>query len=258
MTIPELRLTQGGDTFEDRTVGEIVAADYRAADIFQRVGIDFCCGGGIPLSQACREHGVDLEALRQELRELAQAPGRGEQYNQWTLDFLADYIVNQHHAYARQMTPLLRDYAAAVVQAHGEEHPETRIIASLFEELSGDLAMHMQKEELLLFPYIRRLLKAQREGSRPVTPPFGSAQKLIQAMDEEHDQTGDLLAQIEALSGGYTPPEDACNTYRALYANLKEFDADTKKHVHLENNILFPKTTRLEGELEGYGNGTSN
>ncbi len=256
--MPEPRLMQGEVDFENTTVGAIVAADYRAADIFQRVGIDFCCGGGIPLSDACREHGVDLEALREELQELAQSPGRGERYDQWELDFLADYIVSQHHAYARQMTLVLREYATAVAQVHGEEHPETRTIAELFEELSGDMAMHMQKEELLLFPYIRRLLKAQREGGRPVTPPFGSARKLIQAMDEEHDETGDLLAQIAALSGGYTPPEDACNTYRALYANLRELDADTKKHIHLENNILFPKTIRLEGELEGNGNGTSN
>lgn len=254
----EPQLTRREDDLEVKTVGEIVAADYRAADIFQRLGIDFCCGGDIPLAEACREHGVDLQALRQELQELAHVPGRGEQYDQWALDFLADYIVNQHHAYARQMTPLLRDYAAAVAQAHGAEHPETLTIAGLFEELSGELAMHMQKEELLLFPYIRRLLQAQGEGPRPATPPFGSAQKLIQAMDEEHDETGDLLAQIEALSSGYTPPEDACNTYRALYANLKAFDADTKKHVHLENNILFPKTIQLEGELVGSGNGSSH
>ncbi len=247
----EPRVTERVDDLEMKTVGEIVAADYRAADVFQRLGIDFCCGGGIALAEACREHGVDVEVVRQELAALAQAPGREEQYGEWTLEFLADYIVNQHHAYARKMTPLLRDYAAAVAEVHGAEHPEVRTIAALFAALSGDMAMHMQKEELLLFPYIRRLLKAQREGERPVTPPFGSAQKLIVAMDAEHDETGDLLAQIETLSDGYTPPEDACNTYRALYAHLKEFDADTKKHVHLENNILFPKTIRLEEELEG-------
>lgn len=247
----DLMVTQGVSEFDNRTVGEVVAADYRAADVFQRLGIDFCCGGDVSLAEACREHGVDPAALDEELEQLALVPGRGEQYDQWSLDFLADYIVNQHHAYARKMTPVLREYAQTVKQVHGEQHPETITIAELFEKLSGELAMHTQKEELLLFPYIRRLLRAQAEGSRPVAPPFGSARELIAAMDAEHDETGDLLGRIEALSDRYTPPEDACNTYRVLYANLAAFDADTKKHIHLENNILFPKTVRLEEEARG-------
>ena len=234
---------------EGRTVGEVVAADYRAAEIFQRLGIDFCCGGDKPLSEACREHSVSLAELQQELDELAMVPSRGEQYDQWALDFLADYIVNQHHAYARKMTPLLRQYAEKVVAAHGAHHPETITIAQMFEKLSGDLAMHTQREELLLFPYIRRLLKAQKEGETLKTPPFGSAAELIEKMDEEHDETGDLLEQIEALSDNYQPPADACNTYRALYASLEAFADDTRKHVHLENNILFPKAIQLEETL---------
>lgn len=234
---------------EGRTVGEVVAADYRAAEIFQRLGIDFCCGGDKPLDEACREHNVSMEALQQALERLAMVPDRGEQYDQWGLDFLADYIVNQHHAYARKMTPLLRDYAQKVVAAHGEHHPETVTIAQLFEKLSGELAMHTQKEELLLFPYIRRLVKSQKEGDDLRTPPFGSAAELIEKMDEEHDGTGELLGQIEALSNGYAPPVDACNTYRALYGSLEAFADDTRKHIHLENNILFPKTIQLENEL---------
>lgn len=241
--------TAANGGFESRTVGEIVADDYRAADIFQKFGIDFCCRGDIPLSEACRQHGVDVDMIGEEIQKLAQIPARVEQYDQWSLDFLADYIVNQHHAYVRKMTPLLREYAEKVVAAHSEAHPETRTVAKLFEKLSGELAMHTQKEELLLFPYIRRLLQAQEEGSEMRTPPFGSARELIQTMDEEHDETGELLSQIEELTNGYTPPEDACNTFQALYANLKEFDADTKKHIHLENNILFPKTVQLEEEL---------
>ena len=247
----EPHVTQLLDDYESKTVGDIVAADYRASGIFQRFGIDFCCGGDTLLAEACHEHGVDAEALGEELQQLAQVPDRGEQYDQWALDFLADYIVNHHHAYTRKMTPLLRQFAEKVVEVHGKQHPETQTIADLFEKLSDELAIHTQKEELLLFPYIRRLLQAKMEGIRPDAPPFGSTRELIRTMDEEHDQTGDLLARIEVLSNGYTPPEDGCNTYRALYANLKEFDADTKKHIHLENNILFPKTVRLETELRG-------
>ncbi len=242
---------QNGVDFSRRTVGQLVAADYRASEIFTKAGIDFCCGGDQTVSDACREHGLSQEALQAELQALAQTPARGEQYDDWTLDFLADYIVNQHHAYARKMTPLLRQYAEKVVAAHGAQHPETETIAQLFEKLSGELAMHTQKEELLLFPYIRRLVQAQKEGREAPRPPFGSARELIQVMDAEHDGTGDLLKRIEQLSHGYTPPADACNTYRVLYATLQEFDADTKKHIHLENNILFPKTVLLENELRG-------
>lgn len=253
-----LQLAQGAASFENTTVGNIVASDYRAAEIFQEYGIDFCCRGDVTISQACREHGVSSEALQQALITLTQIPERVEHYDQWALDFLADYIVNEHHAYARKMTPLLRQYAEKVVAAHGEQHPETKDIAGLFEKLSGELAMHTQKEELLLFPYIRRLVQAEKDGRQLPLPPFGSARKLIQTMDEEHAQTGDLLARIEALSKGYAPPEDACNTYRALYAYLKAFDADTKKHIHLENNILFPKTVKLETALRGHWDGQSN
>ncbi len=173
-------------------------------------------------------------------------PGGGERYDQWALEFLADYIVNQFHLYTKKMLPQLSETIETVAQVHGESHPETRAIAVLWPEVQGELAQHMQKEELLLFPYIKRLARVRAEGSMPPVPPFGSARDLVEAMEAEHDETGDALRKIAVLSNNYTPPEDACPTFQTLYALLREFDAATKKHIHLENNILFPKTIELE------------
>ena len=245
----EIQLIAPKSTAE-KTVGEIVAADYRAAEVFNTYGIDFCCGGQMPLGEACTEQGVRVEEVLQELEQVPQAAGNpSERYDQWELDFLTDYIVNQHHAYTKRMISQLRDFATTVADVHGDSHPETRSIAQLWQEASGDLAAHMQKEELLLFPYIKRLVQGQKEGCPPAVPPFGSARQLIQEMEDEHEATGNHLAQIETLSNAFSPPQDACNTYQALYAYLAEFDASTKKHVHLENNILFPKTIDLEEQL---------
>ena len=233
----------------EKTVGELVAADYRLATVFNKYGIDFCCGGSKPAGQACAEHGVDLETVLQEAAQVTETPGINEQYDQWALDFLADYIVNQFHVYTKGKLPELSEYVETVAAVHGEAHPETNVIAALWPNVKGELAMHMQKEELLLFPYIKRLVQHPAGNGTLPAPPFGSARQLIEAMEAEHDATGHALEQIEKLSNGYTPPEDACHTYRTLYAQLSEFTAATKKHIHLENNILFPKAIQLEEEL---------
>lgn len=236
-----------------RTVGEIVARDFRASEVFERHGIDFCCGGDRTLQAACEAAGVDVETVLAELRELGQSPPSAEvvteRYNQWELDFLADYIVNQHHAYVKQALPRIEKLAHKVAGVHGADHPETRSIAELWPGLHGEMAKHTQKEELLLFPYVKKLAQAEREGKRVSPPKFGSARALIEEMEAEHDDTGAQLARIKELSDGFAPPPDACQSYRALYQNLKAFDADTKVHIHLENNILFPKVIQWEDRL---------
>lgn len=232
-----------------KMVGEIVAADYRTASVFDKYGIDFCCGGQTSIDQACLANGVSLESVLQDLEQVEQAPGLIERYDQWPLDFLADYIVNQFHVYTKDMLPRITEYVETVANVHGATHPETVTIAELWPGVKGELAMHMQKEELLLFPYIKRLVQSEAEGTAPRTPPFGSAEDLIVKMEEEHDNTGSALGEMERVSRGFAPPADACPTYRTLYAYLKEFDATTKKHVHMENNILFPKTIELERAL---------
>lgn len=230
----------------EQSVGAWVTADYRLAAVFEKYGIDYCCGGQKPVGQACAEHGVSPNTILQEVAQVTETPGSGERYDQWSLDFLADYIVNQFHLYTKRMLPQLSETIETVANVHGETHPETRTIAALWPTVRGELAQHMQKEELLLFPYIKRLVHSQAEGSVSPVPPFGSARELIETMEAEHDETGDALHQIAQLSDDYTPPADACPTFHALYVFLSEFDAATKKHIHLENNILFPKTIELE------------
>lgn len=235
------------------SVGEWVAADFRLASVFTRHGIDFCCGGGQPVDQACAEHGIGLETLLHEAQVARMAVGIGEQYNQWAVDFLADYIVNQFHPYTREMLAQINQYADAVANAHGAAHPETVTIAALWRPLRATMTAHLRDEEERLFPYIKQL--AQRPTASGATPPpaFGSAQALIAQMGAEHEEVGATLGEIARLSGGYAVPADGCNTYRALYGFLSEFEATTKKHIHLENNILFPKTVRLEQAQAGVG-----
>jgi len=230
----------------EQWVAEWVTADYRLAAVFEKYGIDYCCGGQKSVGQACAEHGISPDTILQEVAQVTETPGSGERYDQWSLDCLADYIVNQFHLYTKRMLPQLSETIETVPNVHGETHPETRLIAALWPTVRGELAQHIQKEELLLFPNIKRLVRSQAEGSVLPVPPFGSARKLIEIMEAEHDETGDALHNIAALSNNYAPPEDACTTFQTLYALLKEFDAATKKHVHLENNILFPKAIELE------------
>ncbi len=235
---------------EAQTVGAVVAANYHAAEVFAKYGIDYCCGGDKPLGQACAEKGISLQDLLGEVALATSKGGTVNEYNQWPLGFLADYIVNQHHAYAKKRIPPIQGMLEAVVEAHGEAHPELHDVERIWQALSGELIMHMQKEELMLFPYIKRLVHCQEDGSPVPQPRFGSAAELIQTMEEEHESTGDQLADLEKLTNGYTAPEDACNTFQALYVYLDEFQKKTKEHVHLENNILFPKAIGLEKELQ--------
>ena len=226
-----------------KTIGEIAAFDYRTIQVFEKYGIDFCCGGQKGLGEACAEKDLSADQVLQELAQAAQsAGGPGERYDQWELDFLADYIVNQYHTYTKSMLPSVMDFANKVAEVHGDKHPETLLIAQRWRELGEEMTAHLQKEEKVLFPYIKRLVQGKKNGQ----PPFGSVRQIIQKMEAEHESVGECLAEIESLSQGFTPPQDACNTYRALYGYLAEFNENTKKHVHLENNILFPKAIHLE------------
>lgn len=230
-----------------KSVGEWVASDFRLASVFNKYGIDFCCGGSMPVDQACAEKGISLEMVLQQAQAVRETPGIAEQYNQWPVDFLADYIVNQFHIYTREMLGQIAGYADAVAHAHGAAHPETVTIAALWPRLSSSMLAHLRDEEELLFPYVKRLAQGQASA-----PAFSSAQALIAQMEGEHEDVGATLAELARLSDGYVTPADGCNTYRALYGFLSEFDATTKKHVHLENNILYPKTIRLEQQAAAH------
>jgi regulator of cell morphogenesis and NO signaling len=231
------------------TIREIVAGDFRAASVFQRFGIDFCCGGNRPVGDACRDLGVDALAVQAELAAATASPDPGApRYSAWELDALISYIVANHHAYVRQATETLRIHTRKVADVHGDRHPEVRAIAEQFEHVAQDMTQHMAKEEHVLFPYITALVAAERGGQSPVAP-FGEVANPIRMLEIEHQAAGDEMASIRKLSGGYAVPPDACTTFRVTYQELQAFEADLHQHVHLENNILFPKALVLERKV---------
>jgi len=228
------------------TIRAIVADDYRAAAVFQKHGIDFCCGGNRPVADACDEKGIDARLVASELRAALASESDQPRVAAWDLDFLADYIVTNHHAYVRSAIETIGAHTRKVAGVHGENHPETIEIAARFEEIAAEMTSHMAKEERVLFPYIKALAVAKREGGPAPRAPFGSIANPIRMMEAEHQAAGDTMAAIRRLSQDYAPPADACTTYQVTYKELAAFEADLHRHVHLENNILFPRALDLE------------
>lgn len=228
------------------TVKEFVVRDFRAAAIFERHGIDFCCKGGVSLETACAEKGLDPALLYRELEGLAPADETQERYDDWELDALVGHIVSKHHRYVRSTIPILRKHTAKVASVHGERHPEVLEIGRLFEAVADEMHSHMFKEEMMLFPYINALASARRNGAPAPVAPFGTVANPIRMMEAEHSSAGGAMERIRALSSGYEPPADACTTYRVSYEELRQFELDLHTHVHLENNILFPGAVALE------------
>lgn len=234
----------------EKTIGQMVANDYRTAQVFKAHKIDFCCKGNRTLSEVASKKGLDLEILMEELDQV-QSKDLGDRPDvaSWPLDLLVDYIEKKHHRYVEEHIPILNQYLDKLCRVHGERHPELFEIFEHFRQSSGELAMHMKKEELVLFPWIRKMVEgiADREALDP--PHFGTVRNPIQMMMQEHDNEGERFRKIAALSNDYTPPADACNTYRVTYSLLQEFEDDLHRHIHLENNILFPKAEILEKKL---------
>jgi regulator of cell morphogenesis and NO signaling len=229
------------------TVGAIVAADHRAAGIFDRFGVDFCCGGKRTFGEACATARVDPGALGAELANLsASSEANSAPDASWPAEELVNYIVRRHHGYIREQVPVIAGHLEKLVAVHGERHPELRQIAGHFAELSGELQSHMVKEEQVLFPYVRQLAASVEFGLKPPVGMFGSVSNPIRMMEAEHRFAGDELGVIRGLSSNYSVPADGCTTYRVCYEELAAFDADLRQHIHLENNILFPRAVALE------------
>jgi regulator of cell morphogenesis and NO signaling len=237
----------------EKTLAEIMTDNVRSAIVFEEFGLDFCCRGNRLLKDACSEKNLDLQKVLNELTNLSNYGNGKENPNEWQLDFLVDYIINNHHQYVRRMIPVITLHVDKVASVHGNNHPETIQIADLFLAIREELEMHMMKEERILFPQIKQMNLTQKENSQYFSPTFGTIQNPIRMMEYEHTTAGDALYQIRDLSNNYSHPEDACNTFKALYSELKEFEEDLHKHIHLENNILFPKSIILEAELLGNG-----
>lgn len=234
----------------EKTIAEIVTEDYRTADVFKKFGIDFCCGGKVTVEEICKKKNINFNSLADQLSQIGQSKENSDtNFNDWQLDKLANYILEKHHGYVAENLELIKQYADKVALVHGQHRPEVKKIAELYNEAAEELAMHMQKEEMILFPYVNLLAAAKRSKAVVKTPHFGTVENPITMMENEHEAVGNLFHEIARLSNNYSAPPEACNTYRVLYAKLKEFEDDLHTHIHLENNILFPKATVLEKEL---------
>ncbi|MBK7431586.1 MAG: iron-sulfur cluster repair di-iron protein [Bacteroidia bacterium] len=235
---------------KEQIIGELVAKDYRTASVFKTFGIDFCCNGNRTIDEACNTKHLKADVVINDLEKAVEKQEvLGTEYKSWPLDLLADYIEKKHHRYVQSKTIEIIPFLDKVCKVHGVRHPELLEIRDQFNASAGELAMHMKKEELILFPYVRKMVDAKSRGAKQENPHFGTVQNPIAMMMSEHTIEGDRFKRISELSNNYTPPEDACNTYKVTYALLKEFEADLHLHIHLENNILFPKAIELERDL---------
>lgn len=227
---------------EKDIIGELVASDYRTASIFKAHKLDFCCQGNRTIGEACQKRNVQTEKVLEALNNLEGNDSENQiNFKAWDMDLLADYIEKKHHRYVLNKIPELKAFLNKVARVHGERHPELLQIESLFTASAEALLDHMHKEEKILFPLIRSYMK---EGV-PAESRF-SVNSPIAVMMQEHDNEGRRFEQIAELSNNYTPPADACTTYRVSFEILREFEDDLHTHIHLENNILFPKAIEYE------------
>lgn len=242
--------TMNMETLEKITIGEFVARDFRTAAVFTKFGIDFCCKGGRTIDEACEKKGINPSEVLKEVEAVLEVKNDGGvDFNSWPLDLLAEYIEKTHHKYVEEKTQVLLQFLDKLCKVHGSQHLELFEINELFVESSRDLAVHMKKEELILFPFVKKMAGSHLSGQPVAMPPFGTVENPIAMMKEEHENEGERFRRIAELSNNYTPPADACNTYKVTFAMLDEFERDLHKHIHLENNILFPKAVALENEF---------
>ncbi|MBV8206929.1 MAG: iron-sulfur cluster repair di-iron protein [Acidobacteria bacterium] len=230
-------------------VREIAASHPAAVKILERAAIDYCCAGTRKLKDACEGGSARVEEVLAQLAALeTEADNTAGNWTAASLGELIRHIVDRHHVYVREESPRVQAFIEKVLARHGEGHPELAEVRQQFAELRTDLAHHMLKEEQVLFPYVERMEKSVREGNGVPPPFFGTVRNPVQAMIAEHDQAGDILKSLRKLTNGFAPPEGACPTYCAMLAALREFEGDLHQHIHLENNILFPRAVRMEQE----------
>lgn len=236
---------------DNTNIGELVAEDYSFAEVFEQNNIDFFCHGNRSITNAAQEQNIDTKQLLTELELVKSRSKKSEEdYRTWPLDLLANHIEKTHHHYTEAIITELKPLLAKLVELHSEEHPELIELQRIFNISAGDMASHMKKEEIVLFPFIRRMVATQKSHSQTTVPHFGTVENPVNMMLHEHDEQSKLLQQMIKLTNNYTLPKDACKTYKITYATMKAFDIDMHKHIHLENNILFPKAVALEKTLD--------
>jgi regulator of cell morphogenesis and NO signaling len=233
----------------DKTVREFATEIPNATRIFENLGIDYCCGGSKPLSEACRQANVSLDEVLHRLED-ANVPAQDTpDFQTVSLTELIAHIVATHHGYVKQEVPRLTQLLVKVVSVHGLSHPELAAVQTIFDDSANGLLGHIMKEEMILFPFIKKLEAARNSGAPAPRAPFGSLANPIRMMEMEHAAGGKALQQLRDLTNSYTPPESACFSYKTLYAALRDFEADLHQHVHLENNILFPRAIAMESQV---------
>jgi regulator of cell morphogenesis and NO signaling len=221
------------------SVGEIVANDFRSASVFKEAGIDFCCGGKKSIAESCLELGINSADLIEKLKMLnSSSPSPSQNFKEWDLTFLCDYIVNTHHKYVLKSLPELVHYTQKISLVHGERHPELIEVAGLFARINTELLQHMRNEEEILFPAVKERVKTGSETSMKVIV------YEISRLSGEHEFAGGAMDRIKVITNNYLLPADSCNTYKVTFKLLEEFEDDLHIHVHLENNILFPKALK--------------
>ena len=230
----------------NKTIGEMVADDFRTASVFSANKIDFCCKGNRTLDEVCSQKGLDVYDVLAQLEKATESNNNTIDFNTWELDLLIDYIEKKHHRYVEEKAPILLSFLLKLEQVHGAAHPELFEIKNLFKRTADELTQHMKKEELILFPYIKQMVEAARNKTPLSAPGFGTVANPIAMMMEEHENEGNRFEKIVAISNNYTPPADGCNTYKVTFQMLQEFESDLHTHIHLENNILFPKAIVLQ------------
>ena len=234
-------------TAATKTVRDIALEQPTAIRVFEQFGIDYCCGGRKPLAEACAAGSLEIEAVIAALEDAEKKPATEvESWAGRSLQSLSSHIVTKHHAYVKTELPRLALLAQKVVNRHGSTKPELPMIAAALAQLDDELTQHLGKEESILFPYIALLEQSVPLGTARPESCFGTVANPIAMMTQEHDAAGGLLAGIRRLSGDFTTPPDACPTFHAFYDGLREFEQDLHQHIHLENNILFPRAIELE------------
>ena len=231
-----------------RTVRELALEVPNATRVFEKMGIDYCCGGGKSLEDACVAAHIPVNEVLEKLEGAKPVPGLTADGN-WSSGLLTDlitHIVRKHHTYTRDEIVRLQPLLEKVCSVHGKNHPELLSIHQTFDGLAQELTMHLMKEEQMLFPYIERMEEAALENGPVLPAAFGTVQNPVRMMMQEHDSAGGALRQMREVSRNYATPDDACISYKTLYGALQEFEADLHQHIHLENNILFPRAIAME------------
>ena len=233
----------------EKTVRELALENPAATRVFEKLGIDYCCGGNKSLEEACRAASLPIDQVLDSLESTEQSVRNAKGDSDWQnepLSALISHVKNTHHKYTREEIARFGPLFDRVCSVHGTNHPELPQVRETFRGLAQELTMHMMKEEMVLFPYIERMEEAVIQKEPILPPPFGSVQNPVSMMEYEHDAAGNALRAMRAASSCYIPPPEACISYQTLYKALAEFEADLHQHIHLENNILFPRAIAME------------